>query len=70
VSIDGLERLNALPGVDSVFLHFPPGTELDAREGTRSYLFAVVGWADGYAGVRAVEEFLRSEITVGYDPPS
>jgi biotin carboxylase len=66
VSIDGLERLNALPGVDSVFLHYPPGTEIDARDGTRSYVFAVVGWAADYAGVLAVEEFLRTGITVAY----
>jgi biotin carboxylase len=65
-SIDGLERLKLLPGVESVYLHHPPGTAIDARDGTRSYLFAVVGSADDYAGVLAVEEFLRTEITARY----
>jgi hypothetical protein len=50
-----------------VFLHYPPGTEIDARDGTRSYVFAVVGWAADHAGVVAVEEFLRTGITVEYD---
>jgi biotin carboxylase len=66
-SIGGLERLKLLPGVESLYLHHPPGTEIDARHGTRSYLFAVVGSAADYAGVRAVEEFLRTGITVVYD---
>ena len=67
ISIDGLERLKALPGVESLFLHHPPGSEIDARDGTRSYLFAVVGSATDYAGVLAVEEFMRNEIAAVYD---
>lgn len=66
-SIDGLDRLKGLPGVESVYLHHPPGTEIDARHGTRSYLFAVVGAAADYAGVLAVEEFLKTEIRIVYD---
>ncbi len=66
-SIDGLERLKLLPGVKSVHLHHPPGTQIDARQGTRSYLFAVVGLAADYAGVLAVEEFLRTGIRAVYD---
>ncbi len=66
-AIDGLDRLKLLPGVESIFLHYPPGTEIDARHGTRTYVFAVVGWAADYAGVLAVEEFLRTQITAGYD---
>jgi biotin carboxylase len=67
ISIDGLEQLKALPGVESLFLHHPPGTVLDARHGTRSYLFAVVGSAADYAGVLAVDEFLHTGVTVEYD---
>jgi biotin carboxylase len=66
-SIDGLERLKRLPGVESVYLHHTPGTEIDARHGTRSYLFAVVGSAADYRGVLEVEEFLRTEIRAVYD---
>ncbi len=67
VSIDGLDRLRLLPGVESVYLHHPPGTELDARHGTRTYLFAVVGKAADHRGVAAVDEFLRTEIRAVYD---
>jgi biotin carboxylase len=66
-ALEGLDRLRRLPGVDSVQVHHTPGTELDARHGTRTYLFAVVGSAADYSGVLAVEEFLRSEITATYE---
>lgn len=67
VAVDGLERLKALPGVESVYLHHPPGTQIDSRHGTRTYLFAVVGLAADHAGVVAVDEFLRTGITAVYD---
>lgn len=67
VSIDGLERLKGLPGVDSVFLHLSPGTEIDSGHGTRTYLFAVVGWATDYAGVLAINDFLRTQIRPVYE---
>lgn len=66
-SIDGLDRLRALTGVQSVHLHHPPGTEIDARHGTRTYLFAVVGAAEDYAGLQRVDRFLRSDIRAVYD---
>ncbi len=66
-AIDGLDRLKLFPGVESAFLHLPPGTEIDPGHGTRTYLFAVVGSAADYEGVLAVEEFLRTEITAVYD---
>jgi hypothetical protein len=53
--------------VESIYLHYPPGTEIDAGHGTRTYVFAVVGSAADNAGVLAVEEFLRTEITAEYD---
>lgn len=67
VSIDGLDRLKRLPGVRSVYLHHLPGTELDARHGTRTYLFDVVGSAADHAGVVAVYDFLRREIEARYE---
>jgi biotin carboxylase len=66
-AIDGLDRLKALPGVESIFLHYPPGTEIDAGHGTRTYVFAVVGSAADYPGVIAIDEFLRTGITAAYD---
>lgn len=67
VSIDALERLKGMPGAESVHLHHPPGNEIDARHGTRSYLFAVVGLATDYAGVLAVDDFVRGGIAAEYD---
>jgi biotin carboxylase len=67
VSIDGLEQLKRQPGVESVYLHYPPGSEIDARDGTRSYLFAVVGHAAGYEGLQAIDAFIRSEVAAVYE---
>jgi biotin carboxylase len=66
-AIDGLDRLKQFPGVESVYLHHPPGAEIDARHGTRAYLFAVVGSTADYAGVLAVEEFMRTQIEAVYE---
>jgi biotin carboxylase len=66
-AIEGLDRLMLLPGVESSFLHYPPGTEIDPRHGTRTYVFAVVGSAADYTGVLAVEEFLKTGITAVYE---
>jgi biotin carboxylase len=67
ISIEGLEQLKRQPGVQSVVLHHPPGTKLDADDGTRTYLFAVVGSAADHAGVVAVDQFLRTGITAVYE---
>ena len=66
-AIDGLERLESLPGVESIDLRRPLGTGFDANEGTKAYVFAVVGLAADHAGVRAIDEFLRTAITAEYE---
>ena len=66
-AIDGLDELKAQPGVESIVMHSPPGTEIDARDGTRTYLFAIVGSAADYDGVLAIDGFLRTGITAVYD---
>jgi len=66
-SIEGLDRLKRLPGVESLYLHYPPGTEIDAAHGTRSYVFAVVGSAADYGEVLTIEDFMRTEISADYD---
>lgn len=65
-SLEGLDELRRRAGVDSVYLHHPPGTEIDARDGTRTYLFAVAGLAADHVGVVAVDAFLRTGITARY----
>jgi biotin carboxylase len=66
-AIDGLDELKAQPGVESIFMHYPPGTDIDAAHGTRTYVFAIVGSAADYAGVLAIDEFLRTGVTAVYD---
>jgi biotin carboxylase len=65
--IDGLEELRLRPGVESVRLHRPAGTEIDPSEGTRSYLFAVVGKADDVEALLETDEYLRTEIETEYE---
>ncbi len=66
-ALTGLDELRRRPGVEGVQLHLPPGSEIDARHGTRTYLFALVGAAPDYAGMLEVERFLRTGITAGYE---
>ena len=50
IAVDGLDRLKLVPGVESITMRRPLGSGFDARDGTRSHVFAVVGWAEDYAG--------------------
>jgi biotin carboxylase len=67
IRLEGLEELRARPGVESVRLHRPPGTEIDPSEGTRSYLFAVVGKAQDLGQLLVTDEFLRTGIEAEYE---
>jgi biotin carboxylase len=66
-AIEGLDQVKQLPGVDRVDVHWGPGTMLDSSHGTRTYLYAVVGRAEDHAGVAAIDDFLRTRVTVEYD---
>lgn len=67
IAVDGLDRLKLVPGVESITLRRPLGSGFDARDGTRSHVFAVVGRAEDYAGMLEIEAFLRNEITATYE---
>jgi biotin carboxylase len=67
LSMSGLDELRRQSGVEDVYLHVSPGSELDAADGTRTYLFAVVGAAVDHAGVVAMDEYLAREISVEYE---
>lgn len=66
-AIDGLDQVRLLPGVERVDVHWEPGTMLDSSHGTRTYLYAVVGRAEDHGGVAAIDDFLRTHVTVEYD---
>lgn len=66
-SIEGIDAVGRLPGVESVVVHHNPGAELDAAHGTRTYLFAVVGHVADHAGVAAMHERIGREIVAVYE---
>ncbi len=67
VSIEGIDAVGRLPGIESIVVHHNPGAELDASQGTRTYLFAVVGHAADHAGVAAMHERIGREIIAVYE---
>jgi len=67
VSIEGLDRLAALAGVNSVFLNREPGTPIDMWDGTRHYIYSVYGVSDDYAGLLEIDRFLHEDVTIVYE---
>jgi biotin carboxylase len=67
LALDGVAAVAGLPGVESVTMHHNPGAELDAAQGTRTYLFAVVGHTADHGGVAAVHERMEREVTAVYE---
>jgi hypothetical protein len=47
-------------------VHRGPGADLDWRDGTRTHLMAVVGSAQDYEELQAVDRLLHQEVTVTY----
>jgi biotin carboxylase len=67
VSINGLERLAELPGVNEVFVNRSPGDPVDWREGTRQYIFSVFGVSADYDEFLDVNRFLHEQVSVAYE---
>jgi biotin carboxylase len=65
-TIDGIATVSDHPAVDTVSVHRGPGADLDWRDGTRTHLMAVVGSADDYEELQAVDRLLHQEVTVTY----
>jgi biotin carboxylase len=65
-SVDGLERLAAYPGVDTVTLSRRPGDEVDWRKGSHEYVFCVLGTVPRHEDMRALERFIDEAVTVTY----
>ncbi len=51
LGVEGLGEIGATPGVTSVGLHLSPGDPVDGRDGTRSFVFSVVGTCATHAEV-------------------
>jgi biotin carboxylase len=65
-SISGLDTVSDYPGVDAISVHQRPGADLDWKDGSRNHIVAVVGSADSYDELRAVDRLLNQEVTVTY----
>ena len=65
-SIEGLDELAARDGIESITVHRGPGWSVDWREGTRSFVLAVVGVAKNQDEVREVWRLLHDEVSVTY----
>jgi biotin carboxylase len=65
-AIDGIDAVSEHPGVDAITVHQGPGAVLDWKDGSRNHIMAVVGTADDYDELRAVNRLLNDEVTVTY----
>jgi biotin carboxylase len=65
-TIEGVDRLADHPWIDGISIHRGPGSRVDGRDGTRTFVLAVVGSAPDHAAVVEVERLLRDTIRVTY----
>jgi hypothetical protein len=65
-TIEGVDNVSAFPGVDTITVHQGPGAVLDWRDGSRNHIMAVVGTADDYDELQAVNRLLNDEVMVTY----
>jgi len=67
VSIEGLDRLSELPGVDTVLSNRNPGDEIDLWDGTRQYVYRVYGVSPDYESLLEIDRFLHEEVVIAYE---
>ena len=65
-AITGIDAVSDHPGVDAITVHQGPGADLDWKDGSRNHILAVVGSAQDYAELQAVNRLLHQEVTVTY----
>ena len=65
-NVEGLDQLEAYPGVDTVFLNRQPGDEVDWRRGSQDFVFSVLGAAPDHKGVLEVKRFIDEDVTITY----
>ncbi|MGO9334561.1 MAG: ATP-grasp domain-containing protein [Acidimicrobiales bacterium] len=67
VSIEGLDRLAELAGVNAIFVNRSPGDTVDWREGTGHYIYEVTGVSADYDGWLEVDRFLNEQVSIVCD---
>jgi biotin carboxylase len=65
-AIDGIDAISDHPGVDTITVHQGPGADLDWKDGSRNHIMAVVGSAQNYDELQAVNQLLHDEVRVTY----
>jgi biotin carboxylase len=65
-AIEGIDAVSKYPGVDAITVHQGPGSVLDWMDGSRNHIMAVVGSANDYEQLLAVNRLLHDEVTVTY----
>lgn len=65
--VRGIDTISGHPGVDGVTVHRGPGSTVDWRDGTRTYVMAVVGSGPDHDAVLEVDRMLREDVTVVYE---
>jgi biotin carboxylase len=65
-TIDGIDKLADHPWIDGISIHRGPGAHVDGRDGSRTFVLAVVGSAPDHESVIEVERLLRDTIHVTY----
>ena len=67
VTIEGLDRLAALSGVNDIFVNRSPGDPIDWREGTRHYIYSVYGVSADYDELLEIDRFMHEEVAIVYE---
>jgi biotin carboxylase len=67
VSVEGLDRLAELPGVNRVLMNRTPGDAIGLWDGTFHYICSIYGAAANYDEVLEIDRFLHEEVSIVYD---
>ncbi|MBF6557728.1 MAG: ATP-grasp domain-containing protein [Acidimicrobiales bacterium] len=65
-AVAGVERLTDHPWIDSVTVHRGPGSRVDWRDGSRTFIVAVIGSAPDHQAVVDIEHLVRDVVKVSY----
>ena len=66
LSIEGLDRLAGLAGVNAVFVNRSPGDPIDWREGGAHFIYSVSGVSADYDELLEINRFLHEEVSIVY----
>ncbi len=64
--IDGLDALEAHPGVDTIVLNRRPGDALDWREGNHGHVFSVLGTVPDHDALPPLRRVVEQKVTMRY----